>query len=67
MVTQPPYSFHIFKSFPLVTIINDKTTVVKELRSKIFRQHPGCYKAVFLKKTQRIIVSVYEYTVYIML
>jgi uncharacterized protein YabN with tetrapyrrole methylase and pyrophosphatase domain len=41
-------------------------TVVKELRSKMFRQHPGYYKAVFLKKTQTIIVSFYEYTVYIM-
>ena len=39
-------------------------TVVKELRSKMFRQHPGYYKAVFLKKTQTIIVSFYEYTVY---
>ena len=26
--------------------------------------HPGYYKAVFLKKTQTIIVSFYEYTVY---
>jgi hypothetical protein len=42
------------------------TTVVKELRLKMFRQHPGYYKAVFLKKTQTIIVSFYEYTVYIM-
>jgi len=25
MATQPPYFFHLFKSFPLVTIINDKT------------------------------------------
>jgi hypothetical protein len=41
-------------------------TVVKELRSKMFRQHTGYYKAVFLKKTQTIIVSFYEYTVYIM-
>jgi uncharacterized protein YabN with tetrapyrrole methylase and pyrophosphatase domain len=41
-------------------------TVVKELRSKMFRQHPGYYKAVFLKKTQTIIVSFYEYNVYIM-
>ena len=39
-------------------------SVVKELRSKMFRQHPGYYKAVFLKKTQTIIVSFYEYTVY---
>jgi hypothetical protein len=36
------------------------------LRSKMFRQHSGYYKAVFLKKTQTIIVSFYEYTVYIM-
>jgi hypothetical protein len=41
-------------------------TVVKELRSKMFCQHPGYYKAVFLKKTQTIFVSFYEYTVYIM-
>jgi hypothetical protein len=38
-------------------------TVVKELRSKMFGQHPGYFKAVFLKKTQIIIVSIYEYTV----
>ena len=42
-------------------------TIVKELRSKMFRQHPGSYKAVFLKKTQTIILSFDEYTVYIML
>ena len=42
------------------------TTVVKELRSKMLGQHPGYFKAVFLKKTQIIIVSIYEYTVYIM-
>ena len=41
MAPQPPYSFHLFKSFPLVKIINDKTIAVKELRSKMFRQHPG--------------------------
>jgi hypothetical protein len=41
-------------------------TVVKELRSKMFGQHLGYFKAVFLKKTQIIIVSIYEYTVYIM-
>jgi hypothetical protein len=41
-------------------------TVVKEFRSKMFGQHPGYFKAVFLKKTQIIIVSIYEYTVYIM-
>jgi hypothetical protein len=38
--------------------------VVKELPSIMFCQHPGYYKAVFLKKTQTIIVSFYEYTVY---
>ena len=42
------------------------TTVVKELRSIMLGQHPGYFKAVFLKKTQIIIVSIYEYTVYIM-
>jgi hypothetical protein len=41
-------------------------TVVKELRSKMFGQHPGYSKAVFLKKTQIIIVSIYKYNVYIM-
>jgi len=41
-------------------------TVVKELRLKMFRQHPGYYKAVFVKKKQTIIVNFYEYTVYIM-
>ena len=41
-------------------------TVVKELRLKMLGQHPGYFKAVFLKKTQIIIVSIYEYTVYIM-
>jgi hypothetical protein len=41
-------------------------TVVKELRSKMLGQHPGYFKAVFLKKTQISIVSIYEYTVYIM-
>ena len=44
----------------------DVFTVVKELRSKMLGQHPGYFKAVFLKKTQIIIVSIYEYTVYIM-
>ena len=43
-----------------------RITVVKELRSKMLGQHPGYFKAVFLKKTQIIIVSIYEYTVYIM-
>jgi hypothetical protein len=33
---------------------------------EMFRQHPEYYKAVFLKKTQTIIVSFYEYIVYIM-
>jgi hypothetical protein len=41
-------------------------TVVKELRSKMFRQHPGYYQAVLLKKTQTIIIIFFEYTVYIM-
>jgi hypothetical protein len=41
-------------------------TVVKELRSKMFGQHPGYFKAVFLKQTPIIIVSIYKYTVYIM-
>ena len=41
-------------------------TVVKELRSKMFGQHPGYFKAVFLKQTRIIIVSIYKYTVYIM-
>ena len=44
----------------------DVFTVVKELRSKMLGQHPGYFKAVFLQKTQIIIVSIYEYTVYIM-
>jgi hypothetical protein len=39
-------------------------TVFKELRSKMFRQHPRYYKVVFLKKTQTIILSFDEYTVY---
>ena len=39
-------------------------TVVKELRSKMFGQHPGYFKAVFLKQTRIIIVSIYKYTVY---
>jgi hypothetical protein len=41
-------------------------TVVKELRSKMIGQHPGYFKAVFLKQTRTIIVSIYKYTVYIM-
>ena len=41
-------------------------TVVKELRSKMFGQHPGYFKAAFLKQTRKIIVSIYKYTVYIM-
>ena len=28
----------------------------------MFGQHPGYFKAVFLKKTQIIIVNIYEYT-----
>ena len=47
-------------------IVPSDITVVKELRSKMLGQHPGYFKAVFLKKTQIIIVSIYEYTVYIM-
>jgi hypothetical protein len=35
-------------------------TVVKELRSKMFGQHPGYFKAVFLKQTRIIIVSIYK-------
>ena len=31
----------------------------------MFRQHPGCYKAVLLKKTHTIILRFDEYTVYI--
>jgi hypothetical protein len=50
----------------LVILTIDIYTVVKELRSKMLGQHPGYFKAVFLKKTQIIIVSIYEYTVYIM-
>ena len=49
--------------YPITT---PHSTVVKELRSKMFRQHPGYYKAIFLKKTQVIIVSFYDYAVYIM-
>jgi hypothetical protein len=41
-------------------------TVVKELRSKMFGQHPRYFKAVFLKQRRIIIVSIYKYTVYIM-
>jgi hypothetical protein len=44
----------------------EEFTVVKELRSKMFGQHPGYFKAVFLKQTRIIIVSIYKYTVYIM-
>ena len=40
-------------------------TVVKELRPIMFGQHPGYFKAVFLKQTRIIIVSIYKYTVYI--
>jgi hypothetical protein len=43
-----------------------KITVVKELRSKMFGQHSRYLKAVFLRKTPISIVSIYEYTVYIM-
>ena len=44
----------------------DYIIVVKELRSKMFGQHPGYFKAVFLKQTRIINVSIYKYTVYIM-
>ena len=55
----------------IVNAVSDITyqagnTVVKELRSKMLGQHPGYFKAVFLKKTQIIIVNIYKYTVYIM-
>jgi hypothetical protein len=40
--------------------------IVKELRPKMFGQHPGYFKAVFLKQTRVIIVSIYKYTVHIM-
>jgi hypothetical protein len=33
----------------------------------MFGQHPGYFKAIFLKQTRIIIVSIYKYTVYIML
>ena len=56
----------VFDSDRRVDVQSSKTTFVKELRSKMFRQHPGYYQVVFLKKTQMIIVSFYEYTVYIM-
>ena len=56
---QTTITYSIYSSVYIVTI-------VKELRSKMFRQHPGYYNAVFLKKTQTIIVSFYECTVYIM-
>ena len=57
--------------YPIEYAIKDTTdtdsTVVKELRSKMFRQHPVYYNAVFLEKTRTIIVRFYEYTViYIM-
>jgi hypothetical protein len=44
----------------------EKYTVVKDLRTKMFGQHPGYFKAVFLKQIRVIIVSIYKYTVYIM-
>ena len=55
-----------YNTFQFIKKIYNKHTAVKELWSKMFRHHPGWYKAVFLKKTQTIIVSLYEYTVYIM-
>jgi hypothetical protein len=51
--------------FSFIKKIYNKHTAVKELRSKMFRRHPGWYKAVFLKKTQTIILSFDEYTEYI--
>ena len=55
------------KPVPVIDFADETlVTVVKEFRSKMFGQHPGYFKAVFLKKTQIIIVSIYEYTVYIM-
>jgi hypothetical protein len=68
--------FHRYQLVCFVSILHDwsrsdvllssYTTVVKELRSKMFGQHPGYFKAVFLKQTRIIIVSIYQYTVYIM-
>ena len=46
--------------------IKYSNTVVKEVRSKMFGQHPGYFKVVFLKQTRILIVSIYKYTVYIM-
>jgi hypothetical protein len=46
--------------------IHSNFTVVKELRSKMFGQHPGYFKAVFLKQTRISIVCIYKYNVYIM-
>jgi hypothetical protein len=55
------------KPVPVIDFADETlVTVVKEFRSEMFSQHPGYFKAVFLKKTQIIIVSIYEYTVYIM-
>jgi hypothetical protein len=53
--------------FQLIVMIlkPDSFTVVKELRSKMIGQHPGYFKAVLLKQTRIIIVSIYKYTVYI--
>ena len=59
----------LFKIFLLSNtkyFLQSVSTVVKELRSKMLGQHPGYFNAGFLKKTQIIIVSIYEYTVYIM-
>ena len=50
----------------LYDMLVDYYTVVKELRSKMFGQHLGYFKAVFVKQTRIIIVSIYKYTVYIM-
>ena len=61
--------FLLYLATPLYSVVGFRstyTTVVKELRSKMFGQHPGYFKAVFLKQTRIIIVSIYKYTVYIM-
>jgi hypothetical protein len=55
-----------FMSRADITFKDKKSIVVKELRSKMFGQHPGYFQAVFLMQTRIIIVSIYKYTVYIM-
>jgi hypothetical protein len=54
--------FCMVKLYYLSTKADSIVTVVKELRSKMFGQHPGYSKAVFLKQTRIIIVSIYKYT-----